>query len=128
MAKEDLLERDGVVNEVRPDSRYCVTLDNGVVVGAYAYGRIASTSVKETASRLNCRSTISRKDASTFVMRTNAIPARHAWPRFANVDVARAGPHTPAVQEPCSASDAQRMQVEQGMRVETFAVQMADWA
>ncbi|HEY2608902.1 MAG TPA: translation initiation factor IF-1, partial [Paraburkholderia sp.] len=35
MAKEELLELDGIVDEVLPDSRYRVTLDNGVVVGAY---------------------------------------------------------------------------------------------
>lgn len=40
MAKEELLELDGVVEEVLPDGRYRVTLDNGVVVGAYASGRI----------------------------------------------------------------------------------------
>jgi translation initiation factor IF-1 len=33
MAKEELLELDGIVDEVLPDSRYRVTLDNGVVVG-----------------------------------------------------------------------------------------------
>lgn len=40
MAKEELLELDGIVDEVLPDSRYRVTLDNGVVVGAYASGRM----------------------------------------------------------------------------------------
>ena len=36
MAKEELLELDGIVDEVLPDSKYRVTLENGVVVGAYA--------------------------------------------------------------------------------------------
>ncbi|CAB3781782.1 translation initiation factor IF-1 [Pararobbsia alpina] len=40
MAKEELIELDGIVDEVLPDSRYRVTLDNGVVVGAYAAGRM----------------------------------------------------------------------------------------
>ncbi|TCW84360.1 translation initiation factor IF-1 [Burkholderia sp. SRS-46] len=40
MVKEELLELDGIVDEVLPDSRYRVTLDNGVVEGAYASGRI----------------------------------------------------------------------------------------
>ncbi|WP_420703748.1 translation initiation factor IF-1, partial [Burkholderia mallei] len=31
---------DGIVDEVLPDSRYRVTLDNGVVVGAYASGQM----------------------------------------------------------------------------------------
>ncbi|MFJ1302525.1 translation initiation factor IF-1 [Bordetella genomosp. 5] len=40
MAKEELIELNGIVDEVLPDSRYRVTLDNGVEVGAYASGRI----------------------------------------------------------------------------------------
>lgn len=40
MAKEELIELQGVVDEVLPDSRYRVTLDNGVAVGAYASGRM----------------------------------------------------------------------------------------
>ncbi|PLZ02224.1 translation initiation factor IF-1 [Burkholderia sp. WAC0059] len=40
MAKEELLELEGVVDEVLPDSRYRVTLENGIVVNAYASGRI----------------------------------------------------------------------------------------
>lgn len=40
LAKEALLELDGVVNEVLPDSRFRVTLENGAVVAAYASGRM----------------------------------------------------------------------------------------
>ncbi|AOB30082.1 translation initiation factor IF-1 [Bordetella sp. H567] len=40
MAKEELIELDGIVDEVLPDARYRVTLDNGVAVGAYASGRL----------------------------------------------------------------------------------------
>ncbi|ASC66054.1 translation initiation factor IF-1 [Achromobacter denitrificans] len=40
MAKEELIELDGIVDEVLPDSRYRVKLDNGIEVGAYASGRI----------------------------------------------------------------------------------------
>ena len=40
LAKEELLELDGVVNEVLPDSRFRVTLENGAVVAAYASGRM----------------------------------------------------------------------------------------
>jgi translation initiation factor IF-1 len=46
MAKEELLELDGIVDEVLPDSRYRVTLDNGVVVGAYASGRIRKNYIR----------------------------------------------------------------------------------
>lgn len=40
MAKEDLIEMDGVVDEVLPDTRFRVTLDNGVSVDAYASGKM----------------------------------------------------------------------------------------
>ena len=46
MAKEELLELDGIVDEVLPDSRYRVTLDNGVVVGAYASGRMRKNHIR----------------------------------------------------------------------------------
>lgn len=40
MAKEELIEMNGVVNEVLPDSRFRVTLDNGHVLVAYTAGRM----------------------------------------------------------------------------------------
>jgi len=40
MAKEELLEMQGVVNEVLPDTRFKVTLENGVEVNAYASGKM----------------------------------------------------------------------------------------
>ncbi|HRP76160.1 MAG TPA: translation initiation factor IF-1 [Rhodocyclaceae bacterium] len=40
MAKEELLEMEGVVNEVLPDTRFKVTLENGVQVAAYASGKM----------------------------------------------------------------------------------------
>ena len=40
MAKEELLEMNGVVMEVLPDSRYRVTLDNGHGLVAYSAGRM----------------------------------------------------------------------------------------
>jgi translation initiation factor IF-1 len=40
MAKEELLEMNGVVNEVLPDSRYRVTLDNGHSLVAYSAGKM----------------------------------------------------------------------------------------
>ena len=40
MAKEDMLEMQGVVTEVLPDTRFRVTLDNGVTVSAYASGKM----------------------------------------------------------------------------------------
>lgn len=40
MAKEELLEMEGVVVEVLPDTRFRVTLENGVEVQAYASGKM----------------------------------------------------------------------------------------
>ena len=40
MAKEELIEMSGVVNEVLPDSRFRVTLDNGHQLVAYTSGKM----------------------------------------------------------------------------------------
>jgi translation initiation factor IF-1 len=40
MAKEDLIEMNGVVNEILPDSRFRVTLDNGHALIAYTGGKM----------------------------------------------------------------------------------------
>ncbi len=40
MAKEEHLEMNGVVNEVLPDSRFRVTLDNGHQLVAYSAGKM----------------------------------------------------------------------------------------
>ena len=40
MAKEELIEMRGVVDEVLPDSRFRVTLENGHTLIAYTSGRM----------------------------------------------------------------------------------------
>ena len=40
MAKEELIEMQGVVDEVLPDSRYRVTLENGHNLVAYSAGKM----------------------------------------------------------------------------------------
>jgi translation initiation factor IF-1 len=40
MPKEELIEMEGVVSEVFPDTRFRVTLSNGTEVIAYASGKI----------------------------------------------------------------------------------------
>ena len=40
MAKEEVLQMNGVVAEVLPDSRYRVTLDNGHSLVAYSAGKM----------------------------------------------------------------------------------------
>ncbi|MGL4666843.1 MAG: translation initiation factor IF-1 [Saezia sp.] len=40
MAKEELIKMQGVVDEILPDSRYRVTLENGHMLIAYTAGRV----------------------------------------------------------------------------------------
>jgi translation initiation factor IF-1 len=40
MAKEDMIEMEGLVNEVLPDTRFRVTLDNGHNIIAYVAGKM----------------------------------------------------------------------------------------
>ena len=40
MAKEELIEMHGIVNEILPDSRFKVTLDNGHTIIAYTGGKM----------------------------------------------------------------------------------------
>lgn len=46
MAKEELLEMNGVVNEVLPDSRFRVTLENGHILVAYSAGRMRKNHIR----------------------------------------------------------------------------------
>jgi translation initiation factor IF-1 len=46
MAKEELLEMQGVVDEVLPDSRYRVTLENGHALIAYSAGKMRKNHIR----------------------------------------------------------------------------------
>lgn len=46
MAKEELIEMNGVVDEVLPDSRYRVTLDNGHILLAYSAGKMRKNHIR----------------------------------------------------------------------------------
>ncbi len=46
MAKEELLEMNGVVDEVLPDSRYRVTLENGHKLVAYGAGKMKKNHIR----------------------------------------------------------------------------------
>lgn len=46
MAKEELIEMQGVVNEVLPDSRFRVTLENGHELVAYAGGKMRKNHIR----------------------------------------------------------------------------------
>lgn len=46
LAKEDLIEFEGVVSEVLPDARFRVTLDSGHEVLAYSSGRMKKNRIR----------------------------------------------------------------------------------
>ena len=46
MAKEELIEMNGVVDEVLPDSRFRVTLENGHGLIAYAGGKVRKNHIR----------------------------------------------------------------------------------
>ena len=46
MAKEELIEMQGTVSEVLPDSRYKVTLDNGHELVAYTAGKMRKHKIR----------------------------------------------------------------------------------
>jgi translation initiation factor IF-1 len=46
MAKEELLEMNGLVDEVLPDSHYRVTLDNGHKLIAYSAGKMKKNHIR----------------------------------------------------------------------------------
>ncbi len=49
MAKEELLEFDGLVVEILPDARYRVVLDNGHTLVCYTAGRMKKNRIKTLA-------------------------------------------------------------------------------
>ncbi len=46
LAKEELLEMQGVVTEIMPDSRFIVTLENGHSLVAYTAGKMRKHSIR----------------------------------------------------------------------------------
>jgi len=49
MAKEELIEMEGVVTEVLPNTQFRVTLDNGVEVLAYVAGKMRKFRIRISA-------------------------------------------------------------------------------
>ena len=49
MAKEELIEMEGTVTEVMPDSRYRVELENGHEISAYAAGKMRKYRIRVVA-------------------------------------------------------------------------------
>jgi translation initiation factor IF-1 len=71
MAKEELLEMRGVVNEVLPDSRFMVQLENGHTLIAYTAGRMRKSHIKVIAGD---KVTL---EISTYDMSKGRITFRH---------------------------------------------------
>jgi translation initiation factor IF-1 len=46
LAKEELIEMNGVVNEILPDTRFRVSLENGHVIVAYTAGKMRRHSIR----------------------------------------------------------------------------------
>ena len=49
MAKEELIEMEGTVTEVLPDSRYRVELENGHQISAYSAGKMRKFRIRVVA-------------------------------------------------------------------------------
>ena len=49
MAKEEMIEMEGTVTEVLPDSRYRVQLENGHLLSAYAAGKMRKFRIRVVA-------------------------------------------------------------------------------
>jgi translation initiation factor IF-1 len=86
MAKEDLIEMQGVVNEVLPDSRFRVTLDNGHELVAYAGGKMRKNHIRVLAGD-NVSLELSPYDLSK-----GRITFRHLERRGAAASAAARGP------------------------------------
>ena len=75
MAKEDLIEMNGKVDEVLPDSRFRVSLDNGHSLVAYTSGRM-----KKHHIRILAGDAVSL-ELSAYDLSKGRITFRHLEPR-----------------------------------------------
>jgi translation initiation factor IF-1 len=82
LAKEELIEMQGVVTEVLPDSRYRVTLDNGHMLVAYTAGKMRLHHIRILAGD-KVSLEISAYDLSKGRINFRHIEGRNAAPRQA---------------------------------------------
>ena len=75
MSKEDLIEMQGKVDEVLPDSRFRVTLDNGHTLIAYSGGKMRKNHIRILAGD---RVTL---ELSPYDLNKGRITFRHLEPR-----------------------------------------------
>ncbi len=78
MAKEELIEMQGVVDEVLPDSRYRVTLENGHSLIAYSGGKMRKNHI-----RILAGDAVSL-ELSPYDLGKGRITFRHLTPRTGN--------------------------------------------
>ena len=72
MAKEELLEFEGAVQEALPDGRFRVTLDNGHTIIAYTAGRMKRNRIKAIAGdRVSVEMTPYDLDKGRIIFRHN---------------------------------------------------------
>jgi translation initiation factor IF-1 len=75
LAKEELIEMRGQVNEVLPDSRYRVTLENGHTLVAYTAGKMRKHHIRILAGdRVSL-------ELSPYDLTKGRITFRHLGPR-----------------------------------------------
>jgi translation initiation factor IF-1 len=86
LAKEDLIECEGVVSEVLPDARFRVTLDGGHEVLAYTSGRMKKNRIRVLAGD---RVTV---EMTPYDLTKGRINFRHKEERSAPVGPRRAPP------------------------------------
>ena len=86
MAKEDLIEMTGRVNEVLPDARFRVTLDNGHKLTAYSAGKMRKHRIRVLAG-----DTVSL-ELSPYDLSKGRITFRHLPPRAGGAPRAPARP------------------------------------
>lgn len=75
MAKEELIEMQGCVEEVLPDSRFRVTLDNGHSLICYSGGKMRKHRIRVLAGdRVSC-------ELSPYDLTKGRLTFRHIAPR-----------------------------------------------
>jgi translation initiation factor IF-1 len=86
MAKEELIQLEGLVIEILPDTRFRVQLDNGHAIIAYAAGRMKKNRIKTLAGD---RVTV---EMSPYDLDKGRIVFRHKDERAASVSPAAPRP------------------------------------
>lgn len=87
MAKEELIEMSGIVNEVLPDSRFRVTLENGHQLVAYTAGKMRKHHIRILAGD---KITL---EMSPYDVTKGRITFRHIEARNTNAAVQRRRTH-----------------------------------